>query len=83
MSIPGVTASSVDGELLWGFWYPALRSDDLRGRALVTSTRMDVPLVLGRDAAGRAAGASAGWAGDAEVAELGRRDSLAQSESEG
>jgi hypothetical protein len=24
-SIPGVTASSVDGELLWGFWYPALR----------------------------------------------------------
>src|SRR6202521_2027626 len=54
LSIPGVTASSIDGELLWGFWYPALRSDELRGRALVTSTRMEVPLVLGRDAAGKA-----------------------------
>ena len=52
--LPGVTASSVDGELLWGFWYPALRSNELRGRALVTSTRMEVPLVLGRDAAGKA-----------------------------
>ena len=54
ISIPGVTASSIDGELLWGFWYPALRSDELRGRALVTSTRLEVPLVLGRDAAGKA-----------------------------
>jgi phenylpropionate dioxygenase-like ring-hydroxylating dioxygenase large terminal subunit len=53
LSIPGVTASSIDGELLWGFWYPALRSDELRGSALVTSTRLDVPLVLGRDAAGK------------------------------
>jgi hypothetical protein len=26
LSIPGVTASNIDGELLWGFWYPALRS---------------------------------------------------------
>ena len=54
LSIPGVTASSIDGELLWGFWYPALRSDELRGRALVTSTRMEIPLVLGRDVAGKA-----------------------------
>ena len=54
LSIPGVAASSIDGELLWGFWYPALRSDELRGRALVTSTRMEIPLVLGRDAAGKA-----------------------------
>src|SRR6267154_3948402 len=54
LSIPGVTASSIDGELLWGFWYPALRSDEIRGRALVTSTRLDVPLVIGRDAAGKA-----------------------------
>lgn len=54
ISVPGVTASSIDGELLWGFWYPALRSSELRGRALVTSTRMEVPLVLGRDAAGKA-----------------------------
>ncbi|HXP80271.1 MAG TPA: aromatic ring-hydroxylating dioxygenase subunit alpha [Verrucomicrobiae bacterium] len=54
ISVPGITASSIDGELLWGFWYPALRSDELRGRALVTSMRMEVPLVLGRDAAGKA-----------------------------
>jgi phenylpropionate dioxygenase-like ring-hydroxylating dioxygenase large terminal subunit len=54
LSIPGVTASSIDSELPWGFWYPALRSDELRGRALATSTRLEVPLVLGRDAAGKA-----------------------------
>src|SRR5258708_37874211 len=54
LSIPGVTASSIEGELLWGFWYPALRSEELRGRALVTSMRMEIPLVLGRDAGGTA-----------------------------
>ena len=54
LSTTGITASSLDSDLLWGFWYPALRSKELRGRALVTSTRMDVPLVLGRDAAGKA-----------------------------
>jgi phenylpropionate dioxygenase-like ring-hydroxylating dioxygenase large terminal subunit len=53
ISIPDVSASSVDGEFLWGFWYPALRSDEIRGRALATSTRLEVPLVLGRDAAGK------------------------------
>ena len=52
-SIPGVTASSIDGELLWGFWYPALRGDEIRGRALVTSTRLEVPLVIGRGADGK------------------------------
>ena len=52
--IAGVTASNIDGELLWGFWYPALASGELRGRELVTSMRLDVPLVLGRDAAGKA-----------------------------
>jgi phenylpropionate dioxygenase-like ring-hydroxylating dioxygenase large terminal subunit len=50
----GATASNVDGDFLWSFWYPALRSSDLRGRDLVTSTRLEVPLVLGRDAAGKA-----------------------------
>src|ERR1700758_5507591 len=52
-SIAGVTAPSIDGELLWGFWYPALRSDEIPGRELATSTRLDVPLVIGRDAAGK------------------------------
>jgi hypothetical protein len=46
MSIPGVTASNIDGELLRGFWYLALRSDEIRGRALATSTRLEVLLVL-------------------------------------
>ncbi len=54
MAIPGVTASNIDGELLWGFWYPALRSGELRGRTLATSMRLEVPLVVGRDAAGKA-----------------------------
>jgi phenylpropionate dioxygenase-like ring-hydroxylating dioxygenase large terminal subunit len=53
MPIPGVTASNIDGELLWGFWYPALRSDEIRGSRLATSTRLEVPLVLGRDDAGK------------------------------
>jgi phenylpropionate dioxygenase-like ring-hydroxylating dioxygenase large terminal subunit len=41
-----------EAEMLWGFWYPALRSEQLRGRKLVRATLLDVPLVLGRDLAG-------------------------------
>ena len=41
-------------EMLWGFWYPALRSEQVRGRKLVRAMLLDVPLVLGRDAAGKA-----------------------------
>jgi phenylpropionate dioxygenase-like ring-hydroxylating dioxygenase large terminal subunit len=41
------------GEALWGFWYPALRSAELRGRKLRRATLLDVPLLLGRDAAGK------------------------------
>jgi len=41
------------GEMLWGFWYPALRSDQLRGRKLVRALLLEVPLVLGRDSAGK------------------------------
>jgi len=40
-------------EFLWGFWYPVLRSNQIRGRRLTTSTRLEVPLVLGRDASGK------------------------------
>lgn len=39
------------GEMLWGFWYPALRSDQLASRSLRRETLLDVPLVLGRDSA--------------------------------
>jgi phenylpropionate dioxygenase-like ring-hydroxylating dioxygenase large terminal subunit len=38
------------GELLRGFWYPALPSDAVRGRKLSTAMLLGIPLVLGRDA---------------------------------
>ena len=53
LSIPGATASSIDGELLWGFWYPALRSNEVRGRGLRRAMLLGVPLVIGRDDAGK------------------------------
>lgn len=40
-------------EFLWGFWYPALRSEEVRGRKLARAMLLEVPLVIGRDAAGR------------------------------
>ena len=39
--------------MLWGFWYPALRSEQVRRHKLVRAMLLDVPLVLGRDAAGK------------------------------
>ena len=41
-------------EMLWGFWYPALRSDQVRGRKLERAMLLEVPLVIGRDTAGKA-----------------------------
>jgi len=46
-------ASNPTSDMLWGFWYPALRSAELRGRTLARATLLEVPLVLGRDAAGK------------------------------
>jgi phenylpropionate dioxygenase-like ring-hydroxylating dioxygenase large terminal subunit len=46
-------APGTRGEMLWEFWYPALRSDQLGARKLRRATLLDVPLVLGRDAAGK------------------------------
>lgn len=43
-----------DPGLLWGFWYPALLSRQLRGRALETAMLLEIPLVLGRDGQRRA-----------------------------
>jgi phenylpropionate dioxygenase-like ring-hydroxylating dioxygenase large terminal subunit len=40
-------------ETLWGFWYPALRSDQLIGHNLKRAMLLEVPLVVGRDAAGK------------------------------
>jgi phenylpropionate dioxygenase-like ring-hydroxylating dioxygenase large terminal subunit len=40
-------------DMLWGFWYPALRSDQLHARKLERAMLLEVPLVLGRDSAGK------------------------------
>jgi phenylpropionate dioxygenase-like ring-hydroxylating dioxygenase large terminal subunit len=47
------TLQKSDAEFLWGFWYPAARSPEVRGRELAKARLLGVPLVLGRDAAGR------------------------------
>jgi len=47
------TSRNHAGEMMWGFWYPALRSQQVHGRKLVRAMLLDVPLVLGRDAAGK------------------------------
>jgi len=44
--------SQRSSDMLWGFWYPALRSEQVRRHKLVRAMLLDVPLVLGRDAAG-------------------------------
>jgi phenylpropionate dioxygenase-like ring-hydroxylating dioxygenase large terminal subunit len=41
------------GDMLWGFWYPALRSDQLSAGKLERAMLLEVPLVLGRDRAGK------------------------------
>src|SRR6201997_1390567 len=43
-----------DAGFLWDFWYPAVRSSEIRGKKLVTAMLLEVPLVLGRTAEGRA-----------------------------
>src|SRR5258708_40290836 len=43
-----------DAGFLWDFWYPAVRSSAIRGNKLVTAMLLEVPLVLGRTAEGRA-----------------------------
>ncbi len=46
-------SSNPTSDMLWGFWYPALRSDQLRGRKLERAMLLEVPLVVGRDSAGK------------------------------
>src|SRR5262249_53959233 len=43
-----------DGEMLTGFWYPALRSSEIKGNALRSTMLLGVPLVVGREANGKA-----------------------------
>src|SRR5450432_3957568 len=40
-------------EMLWEFWYPALRSTQLRAGKLERALLLDVPLVIGRDSGGK------------------------------
>ena len=46
-------SSDPTSDMLWGFWYPALRSDLLRARKLERAMLLEVPLVLGRDSTGK------------------------------
>jgi phenylpropionate dioxygenase-like ring-hydroxylating dioxygenase large terminal subunit len=48
------TAGEADPGFLWDFWYPAVRSTEIRGRKLTTAVLLEVPLVLGRTADGKA-----------------------------
>ena len=43
-----------DPGFLWDFWYPALRSSEIRGEKLATAMLLEVPLVLGRTREGKA-----------------------------
>jgi len=48
------TSARGDPGFLWDFWYPALRSSEIRGRKLVKAMLLEVPLVLGRADDGKA-----------------------------
>jgi phenylpropionate dioxygenase-like ring-hydroxylating dioxygenase large terminal subunit len=47
-------AREADPGFLWDFWYPALPSREIVGRRLAKAMLLEVPLVLGRTAEGRA-----------------------------
>jgi phenylpropionate dioxygenase-like ring-hydroxylating dioxygenase large terminal subunit len=48
------TAGEADPGFLWDFWYSALRSTEIRGHRLTKAVLLEVPLVLGRTADGKA-----------------------------
>ena len=48
------SAPENDAGFLWDFWYPALRSTEVAGNRLATAMLLEVPLVLGRNAEGKA-----------------------------
>ncbi|HVQ31807.1 MAG TPA: Rieske 2Fe-2S domain-containing protein, partial [Vicinamibacteria bacterium] len=47
-------APQADGRWLYGYWYPALRSDGLRGTGTAQALLLGLPLLLGRNADGQA-----------------------------
>ncbi len=48
------TAPESDTGFLWDFWYPAIKSQTIRGTKLATARLLEVPLVLGRTSEGKA-----------------------------
>src|SRR5579863_8105860 len=46
---PQTTPPGSDDGLLRGFWYPALRSGQVRGTSLKAAMLLGTPLVIGRD----------------------------------
>jgi phenylpropionate dioxygenase-like ring-hydroxylating dioxygenase large terminal subunit len=48
------TVAENDAGFLWDFWYPALRSSEVTGNHLKAAMLLEVPLVLGRTAEGKA-----------------------------
>jgi phenylpropionate dioxygenase-like ring-hydroxylating dioxygenase large terminal subunit len=48
------SAPENDAGFLWDFWYPAVRSREVSGNRLATAMLLEVPLVLGRTAEGKA-----------------------------
>src|SRR5215475_702028 len=48
------TSASAEAGFLWDFWYPALRSEEIRGKRLRKAMLLEVPLVLGRTNTGHA-----------------------------
>src|SRR5487761_1311645 len=51
--ISSPASTNADGGMLWDFWYPALRSHQVRGSDLRRAMLLDVPLVIGRDTHGK------------------------------
>ena len=49
----GVPIQGPSATLIYDDWYPALRTDELRGRKLATAMLLGIPLVLGRRNDGR------------------------------
>jgi phenylpropionate dioxygenase-like ring-hydroxylating dioxygenase large terminal subunit len=49
----GEAGPQSDAGFLWDFWYPAIKSDAIHGKKLVTAMLLEVPLVLGRTSAGK------------------------------
>src|ERR1700676_3693721 len=59
-SVPQIASSTLrevlpnsEAGFLWDFWYPALRSAEIKDQKLVTATLLEVPLVLGRTSEGK------------------------------